>query len=70
MLDELITSPGYRAFVNYLLLPETLLAVLLPGLLSLGILGFYERMGFTAVGSAPFYFGDQIGDDHIMSCPV
>lgn len=29
--------------------------------------GFYERMGFTAVGSAPFYFGDQIGDDHIMS---
>jgi len=32
--------------------------------------GFYERMGFTAVGSAPFYFGDQIGDDHIMSCPV
>jgi diamine N-acetyltransferase len=32
--------------------------------------GFYERMGFTAVGSAPFYFGDQIGDDHIMSRPV
>ena len=29
--------------------------------------GFYERMGFSAVGSAPFYFGDQIGDDHIMS---
>ena len=28
--------------------------------------GFYERMGFIAVGSAPFYFGDQIGDDHIM----
>jgi hypothetical protein len=33
MLDELITSPGYRAFVNYLLQPETCLAVLLPGLL-------------------------------------
>ena len=32
--------------------------------------GFYERMGFTAVGSAPFYFGDQIGDDHIMSRPL
>ncbi|HEX6627371.1 MAG TPA: GNAT family N-acetyltransferase [Gemmatimonadaceae bacterium] len=29
--------------------------------------GFYERMGFAAVGSAQFYFGDQIGDDHIMS---
>ncbi|HKR10151.1 MAG TPA: N-acetyltransferase [Gemmatimonadaceae bacterium] len=28
---------------------------------------FYERMGFMPVGSAPFYFGDQIGDDHIMS---
>jgi ribosomal protein S18 acetylase RimI-like enzyme len=31
---------------------------------------FYERMGFSAVGSAPFYFGDQIGDDHIMSRAV
>ena len=29
--------------------------------------GFYQRMGFTPVGSAPFYFGDQVGDDHIMS---
>lgn len=29
--------------------------------------GFYERMGFSSVGSAPFFFGDQIGDDHIMS---
>jgi ribosomal protein S18 acetylase RimI-like enzyme len=29
--------------------------------------GFYRRMGFSAVGSAPFYFGDQVGDDHIMS---
>ena len=29
--------------------------------------GFYARMGFTVVGSAPFYFGDRIGDDHIMS---
>ena len=30
-------------------------------------IGFYERMGFKAVGSALFYFGEQIGDDHIMS---
>jgi ribosomal protein S18 acetylase RimI-like enzyme len=29
--------------------------------------GFYKRMGLAVVGSAPFYFGDQIGDDHIMS---
>jgi ribosomal protein S18 acetylase RimI-like enzyme len=32
--------------------------------------GFYRRMGFSAVGSAPFYFGDQVGDDHIMSRPL
>jgi len=32
--------------------------------------GFYQRMGFSVVGSAPFYFGDQIGDDHIMSRPL
>jgi ribosomal protein S18 acetylase RimI-like enzyme len=29
--------------------------------------GFYKRMGFSVVGSAPFYFGDQVGDDHIMA---
>jgi ribosomal protein S18 acetylase RimI-like enzyme len=29
--------------------------------------GFYARMGFLVVGSAPFYFGEQVGDDHIMS---
>jgi diamine N-acetyltransferase len=29
--------------------------------------GFYARMGFSVVGSAPFYFGEQVGDDHIMS---
>ena len=29
--------------------------------------GFYARMGFTLVGSALFYFGDQIGDDHVMA---
>jgi ribosomal protein S18 acetylase RimI-like enzyme len=32
--------------------------------------GFYHRMGFSVVGSAPFYFGEQIGDDHIMARPV
>lgn len=30
-------------------------------------IGFYRRMGFSVVGSAPFYFGDRVGDDHIMS---
>ena len=32
--------------------------------------GFYHRMGFSVVGSAPFYFGDRVGDDHIMSRPL
>jgi ribosomal protein S18 acetylase RimI-like enzyme len=32
--------------------------------------GFYRRMGFSVVGSAPFYFGEQVGDDHIMSRPL
>lgn len=32
--------------------------------------GFYHRMGFSVVGSAPFYFGERIGDDHIMSRAV
>jgi ribosomal protein S18 acetylase RimI-like enzyme len=30
-------------------------------------IGFYERMGFRIVGSAKFYFGEQIGDDHVMA---
>jgi ribosomal protein S18 acetylase RimI-like enzyme len=30
-------------------------------------IGFYERMGFTVVGAATFYFGEQIGDDHVMA---
>jgi ribosomal protein S18 acetylase RimI-like enzyme len=29
--------------------------------------GFYARMGFKIIGSAPFYFGDQVGDDHVMA---
>lgn len=32
--------------------------------------GFYERMGFSVVGSAPFHFGDRVDDDHIMSHPL
>jgi len=31
---------------------------------------FYSRFGFAVVGSAHFYFGDQIGDDHIMARPL
>jgi ribosomal protein S18 acetylase RimI-like enzyme len=30
-------------------------------------IGFYARMGFSVVGSALFYFGDQIGNDHVMA---
>ncbi|MGZ3500736.1 MAG: GNAT family N-acetyltransferase [Gemmatimonadaceae bacterium] len=33
-------------------------------------IGFYERMGFRVVGSAKFYFGKQIGDDHVMARSV
>ena len=33
-------------------------------------IGFYHRMGFSVVGSAPFYFGDRVGDDHIMARPL
>jgi len=28
---------------------------------------FYLRMEFSVIGSAPFYFGDQVGDDHVMA---
>lgn len=30
-------------------------------------IGFYKKMGFEIVGSAVFYFGDRIGDDHVMA---
>lgn len=33
-------------------------------------IGFYNRMGFAVVGSAPFYFGDRVDDDHIMARPL
>ena len=29
--------------------------------------GFYLRLGFSIVGSASFYFGDRVGDDHVMA---
>ena len=45
MLEELVTSPSVGTFVNYLLRREIGLAVVLPGLLSLAILGFYARNG-------------------------
>jgi len=32
--------------------------------------GFYRRMGFSVVGSAPFYFGDRLDNDQIMSRPL
>ncbi|HJQ52941.1 MAG TPA: GNAT family N-acetyltransferase [Gemmatimonadaceae bacterium] len=32
--------------------------------------GFYEHLGFTIVGSAPFYFGDQVAEDHILMLPI
>ena len=30
-------------------------------------IGFYEKMGFSVVGSALFYFGEQVGHDHVMA---
>lgn len=34
-------------------------------------IGFYERMGFTVVGSTEFHFGEQqIGQDHVMAMRV
>jgi len=32
--------------------------------------GFYEKMGFSVVGSAFFYFGEQVGHDHVMARAV
>jgi hypothetical protein len=45
MLDELLGSPAYQTFVNYLSCPETRVAVLLPGGVSVGILAYYARAG-------------------------
>ncbi len=45
MLEELLASPGTRTLVHYLVAPETSLAVVIPGIASLAILGFYTRQG-------------------------
>ncbi len=45
MLEELLASPATRTLVHYLVAPETRLAVLIPGVASLAILGFYVRQG-------------------------
>ena len=29
--------------------------------------GFYLRIGFKIVGKRPFYFGERVDDDHVMS---
>jgi hypothetical protein len=45
MLDQLFGNPAYQTLANYLSCPETRVAVLLPGVVSLGILAFYARAG-------------------------
>jgi hypothetical protein len=45
VLEELLSSPGARVFVDYLVRPETHAAVVLPGVASLAILAFYLRAG-------------------------
>jgi ribosomal protein S18 acetylase RimI-like enzyme len=30
-------------------------------------IGFYRRMGFKVVGKKPFYFGERVDEDHVMS---
>ena len=45
MLDGLLGDPAYRTLADYLSCPETRVAVLLPGLVSFGILAFYARAG-------------------------
>ena len=45
MLEELLASSSVRTLGHYLFLPETHLAVVVPGLISLAILGFYARQG-------------------------
>jgi len=33
-------------------------------------IGFYLRMGFAIVGEKPFYFGERVDEDHVMSCAL
>jgi hypothetical protein len=45
VLEELLAGPGTRTLAVYLVAPETRLAVLIPGVISLAILGYYARQG-------------------------
>jgi hypothetical protein len=45
MLEDLLGSSAYGIFLDYLRSPTTHLAVIIPGVLSLAILGFYSRLG-------------------------
>lgn len=45
MFDEFLIGPGYSTLAGYLQSPSTRLAVLMPGILSLGIVVFYSRSG-------------------------
>ncbi len=45
MLDQLLGSQAYQTLANYLSCPETRVAVLLPGVVSLAVLAFYARAG-------------------------
>jgi ribosomal protein S18 acetylase RimI-like enzyme len=33
-------------------------------------IGFYRRMGFTIVGSAPFYFGEMVAEDYVLAISI
>ncbi|MCC7547862.1 MAG: hypothetical protein IT532_08855 [Burkholderiales bacterium] len=43
MIERLLSDPGGAALMSYLSTPETQLAVLLPGALSVAALGYYAR---------------------------
>jgi hypothetical protein len=45
LLEDLLAAPSVAALLSYLHLPETRAAVVLPGLASLAIVGFYARRG-------------------------
>lgn len=45
MLEDLLSGPGVGAFVEYVQSPHVWLTVIMPGLVSLGILAFYIRQG-------------------------
>ena len=45
MLDELLANPAYQTLAGYLSCPETRVAVLFPGVVSICILAFYARAG-------------------------